>query len=87
MVDIGSGKFLDGSSFSLTVLVSVCLKGQFPHIGLPWNFPAVRDINFFVEPPPTFDGTSSKARQLEMSLIQYKIIRINYYILFVLFPT
>ena len=67
MVDIGSGKFLHRSSFSLTVLVGVCLHGQFPHIGLSWNLPAVPDI--FGEPLPTFDGTSSKAHQLEMSLM------------------
>jgi len=78
MVDIGSGKFLHRSSFSLPVLVGVCLHGQFPHIGLSWNLPAVPDI--FGEPPPTFDGTSSKAHQLEMSLI-HKL----YY--FFVFPT
>ena len=79
MVDIGSGKFLHRRSFSVTVLVGVCLQGQVPHIGLPWNLPAVPDI--FGEPPPNFDGTSSKAHQLEMSLIQY-ISTIIYYLFY-----
>ena len=40
MVGIGSGKFLQWSSFSVMVLVGGCLKGWF----LPWNLPAVTGI-------------------------------------------
>ena len=48
------------------VLVGSCLQGWFPLIGLPWNLPAMPGI--FTGPPLTFDGTSSQARQLAMSL-------------------
>ena len=50
----------------MTVLVGRCLQGWFPLIGLPWNLPAMPGI--FTGSPPTFDGTSSKACQLAMSL-------------------
>ena len=48
------------------VLVGSCLQGWFPLIRLPWKLPAVPGI--FTGYPLTFDGTSSKAYQLAMSL-------------------
>ena len=52
----------------MTVWVGGCLQGWFPLTGLPWNLPAVPGI--FMGPPPTFDGTSSQAYQVAMSLIK-----------------
>jgi len=48
------------------VLVGGHLQGWFLLTGLPWNLPAVPGI--FAGPPPTFDGTSSQARQSVMDL-------------------
>ena len=77
MVDIGSGKFLHRRSFSVTVLVGVCLQGQVPHIGLPWNW--------------YFWGAPTKLwwHQFQGSSIgdEFNTVYINYYILLVLFPT
>ena len=65
-VGIRSGKFVHWRSFSVSVLVGGCLQGWFPLTGLPWNLPAEPGI--CTGPPPTFDGTSSQAYQLGMSL-------------------
>ena len=43
-----------------------CLAMCKPLTGLPWNLPAMPGI--YAGPPPTFDGTSSQAHQLAMSL-------------------
>ena len=63
MVGIESGKFL---GFSFDGARRWPLAGLVPAQGLPWNLPAMRGI--FAGLPPTFDGTSSQARQLPMSL-------------------
>ena len=76
MVGISSGKFLQLTSFSVTLLVGSRLQGWLPLRGLSWNVPAVPGI--FAGSPPTFDGTSSQAHQLAMSLTHesdYRVIK------------
>ena len=67
MVDISSGKFLH------CVLVGGCLQGWFPLTGLPWNLPAVPGI--LAGPLSTFDGISSHACLLAMSLNSNRRVR------------
>ena len=44
-------------------------------MGLPLNFPAVTCI--FVGPPPTFDGTSSQAHLLMLSLMMFNKLKLH----------
>ena len=73
MVGIGSSKFLHRSSFAVTVLVGGSLQSRFPPTGLPWNILAVPGI--LAGPLSTFDGISSHACLLAMSLNSNRRVR------------
>ena len=72
-------KFLHWSSFSVTVLDGDQLQGWFLVTRLPWNLVAVPDI--CARAPPIFDGTSSQAHQLAISLNCCVLLHLMIYVL------